>query len=312
MRIGIVGYGNIARKHIEVFRDLGCDIVASANRSEAGRRKAREESRIPETFADHTSLAKKAHPDAMVICVTFDQIFSVTADLMKHQIPLLVEKPPGTSLAELRELIRLQHLHNTKVQVALNRRHYTVFNKALDEVGGRQNISFISVEWSENPVRVRDQKGFTDQQIGKIIYGNSIHGIDLMTYLAGDVCDYTISSNPGSAYFSWNMVLNGKSPSGSLVCFLNSWDSPIGWRVVLGAKRKRYVFAPLEKCVVTDSENKSYEISPSAEDITFKAGFYGQAKHFLDFVSDKTNGECHNLQSCVKSMEIAEAFYNLF
>ncbi|MBT6434016.1 MAG: hypothetical protein HOK28_13030, partial [Deltaproteobacteria bacterium] len=46
MRIGIVGYGNIARKHIEVFRALGCEIAASCNRSEAGRERAQQEGQI--------------------------------------------------------------------------------------------------------------------------------------------------------------------------------------------------------------------------------------------------------------------------
>ena len=105
-RLAIVGYGNIAPKHMEVFRALGCEIVASVNKSRSGaNRPAR--GGIPATYASLDEMLDRERPDGVICCPTFDQIFPVAKVLAPRRIPALLEKPTGTSLAEFNELCRL-------------------------------------------------------------------------------------------------------------------------------------------------------------------------------------------------------------
>ena len=135
-RLAIVGYGNIAPKHMAVFRALGCEIVASVNKSQQRREQAMREGGIPATYAALEEMLDREQPDGVIVCPTFDQIFPVAKILAPRRIPALLEKPTGTSLAEFNELCQLVARHQAPQMVALNRRHYSVVNRAVADAGG--------------------------------------------------------------------------------------------------------------------------------------------------------------------------------
>ena len=62
-RLAFVGFGAIAEKHVEVFRALGANLVASCNRSEEGRKKARERGGISSTYSEVASMVEKERPE---------------------------------------------------------------------------------------------------------------------------------------------------------------------------------------------------------------------------------------------------------
>lgn len=307
-RICLIGYGNIARKHIEVLRALGCEIVASCNRSEKGNIAAKDEGGVPVTYTNYMEMVEKEKPDGIVNCVNHNNIFAITKELIPIGIPLLVEKPAGTSVKELQELIKLQEEYGTPVQVALNRRHYSVFENAIQNIGGKENIDMISVEWSERPLRAKEDKDYTDAMVEDILIGNSIHGIDLLNFLSGGIDKYnSYTSSKEIGYYHWNMAFSGVSKLGTLVNFTNSWGSPVPWRVLIYSKGKRFEFAPIENCkVLSQNAEDNVEITADDYDNTYKAGFYNQAKNFLEISKNKDSVNQHSLASSLRSMEIAE------
>lgn len=310
MNIALIGYGNIAKKHIEVFRGLGATIVASSNRSERNNSLAKQEAGIPHTFTDFHEMIQQTKPDAIVVCVSAENVFKVTSELIStYNIPLLIEKPPGNSVEELNQLIRLKDKYNACVQVAVNRRHYSIINNAIKDIGGEENITSINIEWSENPTRVIKQKGYSDKQTAELIYSNSIHGIDTLLYFGGNLEVPNIITKNYDQMFRCHMHITGISETGKLLSFSSSWDNPVPWRIVLSAKDTRYVFAPLEQCVATKSDGTTYTIEPNEEDKKYKAGFYLQAQHFLDIAKSKTIKHPHDLNSCSNSMTIAEELF---
>ena len=70
-RICLIGFGNIARKHIEVLRALGCEIVASCNRNLEHNRLAEAEAGIPQTFTSYSDMIRRVKPDGVLVCVSF-------------------------------------------------------------------------------------------------------------------------------------------------------------------------------------------------------------------------------------------------
>ncbi len=311
-RICLVGYGNIARKHIEVLKAFGGEIVASCNRSEKGNNAAKAEGGIPTTYTNYMEMIEQEKPDAVLVCVTHNGIYKVTKELIPLGIPLLIEKPAGTSVAQVKELIELQEKYNTPVQVALNRRHYSIFNKAVESLGGAENIDMMSVEWSERPIRARDDKGYTDELVEALLIGNSIHGIDLLNYYSGEIKEfYPVTRSREDEYYQWNMAFSGVSEKGVLTTFSNSWGSPVPWRVVMYSKGKRLEFAPLETCrVYTDGQKEVGSIVPDEYDETYKAGFYKQAEYFFELLKTGKANPKYDLKSSLRSTEIAETLLN--
>lgn len=309
MRLALVGFGNIAKKHLEVFRALDCDVVASCNRSQAGR-DAAEAWGIRRTYADLHHMVAQENPDAIINCASFDRIFETTAQLIPYRIPVLVEKPAGTSVAELRRLIRLQKSYRTPIQVALNRRHYSVIQNAIADAGGLERITSVHVRWSEAPVRLLQERGYSAAQVAKVLYGNSIHGIDMMTYLAGPVSARHVVTVSNGSPFRWLMSIADVTPLGKLASFSSTWDNPAPWELVMTAQGKRYQFAPLETCTVKeDGAHALREIAPDAYDARFKPGFWDQASCFLRLVQIPTSPNPHDLESTMPAMNVAEALY---
>ncbi len=309
MRLAVVGFGNIARKHIEVFKVLGCEIVSACNRSQSGRTAA-EMFGIPRTYIDLAQMIIQEKPDAILNCASFDKIFETTSLIIPYRIPLLVEKPAGNSVAELRHLIRLQKLYRTPIQVALNRRHYSVFQNAIADAGGIEQITSLQINWSETPKKLLFERNYTTEQVAKVLYGNSIHGLDMLTYFAGNIPNRNIVTISNGSPFRWLMSVNGVSDRGKMASFSSTWDNPAPWEFILNTQGKRYHFAPLETCKVRE-EGKSdlREIVPDEHDLHFKAGFWMQATCFLNLVQNPSKPNPHDLESTLPSMMLAEAFY---
>ena len=235
--IVIIGYGNIARKHIEVLKALGCNIAATSNRSVEKRDMAMQEG-ISMVYSDYHQMIQKEKPDGIIVCVSFWNMFTVLSDIIPYGIPILAEKPTGTSLAEHKSLQVLASKYKTPIMVALNRRHYSVLNKAIELAGGKQNITNVLIEWSEDPFHLANKKKLNNELIHKTIFENTIHGLDLLTYLAGEISDINISAVNLGDPFRWIMNISGKSDTNTIYNFNSSMDNFVPWRVVFYAQNK--------------------------------------------------------------------------
>ncbi len=305
-RIALIGYGKIAPKHLEALRAAGAEVVASCNRSEANREKARTEGRIPKTYASIGEMLEHEKPDGVVSCASFFEVYRTALEVLPIGIPTLLEKPPGTSLAEYEELRALAARHGTPVMVGLNRRFYGVVQGAVADAGGLAAITEVDVDWSED-ARHFLKRGFTPEQVARMVFGNSLHGIDLMTHLGGGLPTPQITVRRGAERFDWNMAVQGLSDRGALLSFRSTWSSPGKWRLQLCASRRRYVFAPLETCVVQQSgERAERTIAPDPRDTEFKPGFFGQARAFLDMIGSRRAPDQASLDSVEPSMRVAE------
>ena len=214
-------------------------------------------------------------------------------------------------MKETEELIKLEMEHGTKVQVALNRRHYSVIQKALKSIGGAKNLDMLSIEWSEAPRATKNKKGFSDLLIAKHLYANSIHGLDILDHFSEGIKDYKIFCASKTNYFHWQMAFSGIANHGTIVNFTSSWSSPVPWRIQMYSKGKRLEFAPLETCKVYNEQKQDFTIiEPDSFDVDYKSGFYLQAKTFLELIHSDNLIHKNNLASTLTSMQIAEEMFN--
>jgi predicted dehydrogenase len=309
MRLVLIGYGKIAQKHMEVFKELGCEFVATCNRSEEGNLQAKI-SGIPKTYTDYHEMISIEKPDGIINCASFWALYQTTKEIIQYKIPVLVEKPTGTLLAEHLELVQLQFQHETPIQVGFNRRHYSVLKKALEIAGGKDKVTSVSIEWSEDPVHLLKNRRFTNEQVAKIIFGNTIHGLDLLSFLAGEIDNTLIHCETIDDSFGRIMQASGKSRNGVIFNFTSHWTCPVPWRVVFTSAGKRFAMAPLEQCILQQGKEVVI-IEPEEFDVKFKAGFYLQAQQFINLIHGKANFSC-SLDSATQSMRLAEYLTNAF
>jgi len=285
IRLVLVGYGRIAPKHLEAFRAHGCEFTAVCNRTEAGRQRAQQAGQIPRAYASIPEMLERERPDGVICCVSFDQVYHAAQQILPFGIPTLLEKPPGTSLAEFDHLHRLAHQHSTQVMVGFNRRYYSVLQNALADAGGHSALTAVFVEWSEDPQYLLTSRGFLPDQVSRWIFANSLHGLDLLTYLAGEIPQPELLTVNHGEPFRWLMSVQGLSRQRILGTFQSTWDSPGPWRLTFCTAGRRYTFAPLESCEVRETGTRDIrQIEPADYDRQYKPGFYSQAKEFLRLV----------------------------
>lgn len=314
MKIVIIGFGKIGKKHYEVFDALGCEVVGVSNRSKLSNENAKKLG-VKKTYEDYHKMIKECKPDGILVCVPFWNNYQVVIELIPYKIPILLEKPSGISLKEHFSLIDLMQKFNTPILLGVNRRHYSVLNKALRDSGGRKNITSIQIEWSEDPIYLLQKKGYTNEQVSDMIFGNSVHGLDIITHLVGDLDKLNVSVKNYGKPFQRIMCFSGQTLNGCIVNFYSSWTNHIPWRVTFTTLSKRYVFAPLEKCLKTEvikGVKTTTEIVPDIFDVQFKAGMYSQAKMFMNIMKTREIPKDYSLSSITPTMELANELTNAF
>ena len=312
IKLGIIGYGKIGAVHYQVFKSLGADVVASCNRSEVGRQRAKEAG-VSRTYGSFHSMLEEETLDGVICSTSLFDNHQTAKEIIPYKIPILLEKPPGTSVEQLEELIALQDQYDTMVMLATNRIWYSVLQKAIEDIGGLSQIEGAQVMWSENPQRLKDDRGFSDEQIRTRNFTNSIHGFSLLHYLCGELVDFQVSGHQGDGLFSWNMCLQGVSERGVVGQFTSSWSNALPWRLCFYGQNKIYDFAPLEQCVCTDLSTRQRKgIDGGNFDQKFKPGFYLQGENFLKGIKSHQIPPAVTLQNARWLFHYASAVTTLF
>ena len=100
-------------------------------------------------YSDVLTMLAAEDPDAVVLAVPPATTCRVASLVLEHGFPLLLEKPPGMTLAELDRLIAAAETGGAPAQVAFNRRYMPVMLKAreiLDAHFPPESVSRIDYE----------------------------------------------------------------------------------------------------------------------------------------------------------------------
>ncbi len=191
MKVGILGTGAIATKHAQAYRNIGFQIVACSNRTEArGREFAsrwgaefvpnyHDLCRYPGLdFIDVTAFPN-FHPEPVRICAEIGR-------------PILVQKPIATNLDDARRMIDLAHAAGIPFGVVSQHRFddSTIFLKRALAAGrlGKLLEADAYVKWfRSDEYYSRPIKGSWETEGGGALINQAIHQVDILLYLIGPV-----------------------------------------------------------------------------------------------------------------------------
>lgn len=284
-RLGVVGAGKIAVKHLEALQAVkDVQVAGITSRTKANAQALAAQFSIPCVADDMESLIRNARPDALLLLVSVANTFDVARSALETGLPLFIEKPAGLVPAQSAELARLARELKARTMVGYNRRYYSVFQQGLEIVRRHGPLLGVMVEGHERIDTVRATGKHPEDVLAAWIYANATHTIDLLRFFGGEVgAFYSLAHRarePRGDQFAAIMELE----SGALGEYSAHWLSPGGWRAVLYGRGAMVEFKPLEAGRWTDAAGKVHEIAPSAEDQRFKPGFHGQMAAFCAMV----------------------------
>ena len=269
IRLGIIGAGNITRRHLEVVNAIkGISAVGITSRTKKKSDVIASEFNIGSVYTELTDLVEKSNPDALMVLVSAEEIYSVAKKAILCKKPLFIEKPPGFTPSQTKKLAILAKKNNVDTMVGCNRRYYSVFHKGLKIINDHGNLLGVSIEGHERFWRISERIKKTVRS--NWIYANSIHTIDLLRFFGGEPKNiFSIKcsrlENEGDQFAS---VMQFES--GALGNYVSHWYSPGGWSVQLFGEGVSVKFEPLEEGVWSDKNLKQHSILPEEQDIKFK------------------------------------------
>jgi predicted dehydrogenase len=174
-RIGLIGFGGIARSHVRAYRRAGWPIVAVADPDPAARQRAREQLGDVRLYTDYPELIADDEVEVLTLLTHPTIREPVIALAAKAGKPVLTEKPLGRDLAECERMVTLAEEAGIAFAVSQNYRwsganfiaqHIveggligTPFHASI-EIYGRQDVDlakhpfyavcddFLTVQWN--------------------------------------------------------------------------------------------------------------------------------------------------------------------
>ncbi len=310
LRLGIIGAGGMAQQHMTVLAAMpGVEVCGIMSRTLPKAQALAQQFNVPVCVTTVKELVEQAKPDALLVLVSVDQMFSVVKSVLPLRLPLFIEKPPALSLPEAGELARMAEEINIITMVGLNRRYYSIFHKGLQIIKDHGPLFGVHVEGHERFWQKRENPNpkFSPQVMDKWIFANSIHTIDLVRFFGGDITSVHAAARAYREAGGDQFAAVMETDTGVIAQYQAFWYSPGGWRVVLYGNGATVEFKPLEKGTWMDNNFKSYDILPDVQDVDFKPGLLGQMQAFVKMVkTGHLEWPAQDLQGAYKTMDLAQ------
>jgi len=184
MRLCQIGCGEHARvahgpSQVRCTRERADLVLAGCCDLDAARAEAfRRDFGYGRAFTDPVTMLDAVRPDAVVVVVPVEHTVAIGSLVLARGLPLLVEKPPGETVADVDRMIAAAETGGRPVphQIAFNRRFAPLareLRRRIEEAGPLQHLHYEMTR-----VERRDPDFST----------TAVHGLDAVRYLAG--CDY--------------------------------------------------------------------------------------------------------------------------
>jgi predicted dehydrogenase len=125
-------------------------------------------------------MLREVQPDGCVAVTPIPGTREIGEQIIRAGVPLLMEKPPGATAAQARQIVELVHQTGAHVMVSMNRRFDPALRAALNW-------------WGNRPLHyVRGTIVRVDRREPEFFYGTAIHPLDTLREIAGDVSDVSV------------------------------------------------------------------------------------------------------------------------
>ena len=180
-RVGIIGAGGICgHVHLPSLSEIEeANIVAICDlRLEKAQEKAAKYN-IPGVYWNMYEMIEKDDLDCIFVLVEPDRLYRVAQDCLRAGIPIIMEKPAGTSAHQSNALARLSKELGVMCAVAMNRRHIPVVQEVkriMSELTTVTQVDGCFMKYTNLEKEWRYMCAFDC---------DGIHALDLVRYLAG-------------------------------------------------------------------------------------------------------------------------------
>jgi len=191
LRVGVIGVGEMSRIcHLPIIADLPLvELVAFCDTNPENLAARGDEYGVERRYPDHHELFEREQLDA--VCVFVPPFAHTDAELIAAQkgIALFVEKPPALSMAKAHEINGAIAKAGIINAVGFNERYRKVADAARPLLQGKTVVQALIDRMHGS--RAKAYWWMREDLSGGAFVENTIHKVDLLRYLAGDLTSVT-------------------------------------------------------------------------------------------------------------------------
>lgn len=287
VRIGFIGAGKYAQNHLKVLSNFDqVEIFSICTKGSPRVNEIASKYNIPNIFNDLDEFLSQKEIDAFVVVVPIIETKFVVWKCLSTGKPVLLEKPASLSSSEIEELVKQADKYQTFGMVAMNRRFYSIVEHGLAALADCGPLRGAILEVPENISERRKLSTMNEEVYDHWMMSNSIHGIDLLKYILGNIVTIQSFAKANHKYknagASFATICQGDN--GVVGTILALWDTIPKWRLKVIAEKGWLEFEPLEKGWFVNQKGNKIQITPDLIDIEYRPGVYAQDLHFIKAV----------------------------
>ena len=281
-----------------------CDLIPSKLQATA------ERFEIERTFTDYKQMLEKTSPDAVYVLMPPQHLFPLVIHCLSQQHHVFIEKPPGVTLHQTKEMARAAEKNGCKTMVGFNRRFIPLLQQVKSRVEEHGPIIQGMSTFHKNTPGALYYDGVID-----VLTCDTIHAVDALRWIGGGEVK-AVASDINSFYSerenSFNAIVKFTSGASGYLC--TNWA--VGGRIHIFEMHAREISAYINpdaggRAVLHTPEGIT-EITPeeaAGSDATHRVyGFYGESRHFVNAIlQDRQPDTC--FADAVKTMELVSAIY---
>ncbi len=313
IRVALVGAGGMANNvhypSLKAFDDV--EMVGLCDLVEEKLNKTADRFGIEKRFTDYHKMIEDTTPDAVYVLMPPHHLFNLAINVLQRKLHLFIEKPPGITREQTRQMALAAEAAGVIAMVGFNRRYIPLLVKCKEIVLERGEMLHCVATFYKHHFGGPYYQGAVD-----ILTSDCIHAVDTLRWMAdsepidvaGDVralCNETYDN-------AFNALVRfGNDCSGVL---LGNWC--VGKRVHTFEMHAKGIsaFVDCDSTATVYSDNSEQGITLSAREVAGSEenrvyyGFEGENRAFIDAIKSGTPPSS-SMEDAVKTMELVEEIY---
>lgn len=304
LRVAVIGCGGRGRGHLNIlsaFEDT--TVVAICEPVEAARNAVGEAFSIANRYETIDALLDNETLDAVFVATPAHLNGEAALPCLARGVNTLLEKPPGMSVAETRNLRDTAKRTGARGMVGWNRRFHPILLKAKELVKARGPVTQLVGEFHKSITRLDRGGKFPAHLMDNMFLETPIHALDALRAIAeADVQEvYSVVRRSISAF---------KDVHAALILFDNGCVAQLIANYTTDARLERYEIHGRDISAYLEGVSRGTVFCDGTQHELTGAGTGGtveQDRYFLDCVKNDTpvSFPAANLDEAVKTMQLA-------
>ncbi|OOV94104.1 Gfo/Idh/MocA family protein [Pseudomonas sp. MF4836] len=188
LRIALIGAGNMGQQHYHHFKTLAEARLCAVADPGPQAAEVAAQWQVPH-YADHRQMLAESRPDGVIVANPNNLHVSTALDCLAAGVPVLLEKPVGVQMDEVRQLVAASTTSGVPVLVGHHRRHNPLIVRAHELVhgGALGRLTTVTALWQLRKPDSYFEIPWRREAGAGMLLTNLIHDLDLLRHLCGEV-----------------------------------------------------------------------------------------------------------------------------